>query len=170
MRSRRRGLFTARPTGAASRAAALGLTDAFAQAPAADRGQGRADRAALGHLRPPRRSDAHGRRDGHRAHQRAGRRQGARRRQAQARRARLRRHHRESQERRAAHGGAGNRPGRGHRLLSELVHARRHRGDGARAPADAHFVLFGPASPSAASSTSSRPRRPPARKPSSRCR
>ena len=44
-------------------------------------------------------------------HQRAGRHQVAGRRQAQAGRARFRRHHGEGQERRAAHGGAGDRPG-----------------------------------------------------------
>ena len=46
---------------------------------------------------------------------------------------RLRRHHGKGQERRAAHGGAGNRSRRRDRLLSELLYARRDRGDRARA-------------------------------------
>ena len=108
------------------------------------RGEGRPDRAAVRHLYPARPGDAHGRRNGHRAHQCARRRQGPRWRQAQARRHRLRRHHRKGQERRAAHGGAGNRSRRGDRLLSELLYAGDDRGDRARAAADADAVLFGP--------------------------
>ena len=84
--------------------------------------------------------------------------------------ARFRRYDREGQERRAAHGGAGDRPGGCDRLVSQLVHARRHRGDRARQPADADPVLFGHDHRRAASSTSSRPRPRPARRRSSRCR
>ena len=127
-----------------SGAAAMGLST-MARAQAAGRGQGRPDRAAVGNLHPSRPGDEDGRRDGHRAHQRAGRHQVARRRQDEARRDRLRRHHGEGQERRAAHGGAGDRSGCGDRLLSELIHARGDRSDGTRATAGADAVLFGPA-------------------------
>ena len=127
-----------------SGAAAMGLST-VARAQAAGRGQGRPDRAAVGHLHPPRPGDEDGRRDGHRAHQRARRHQVARRRQDEARRDRLRRHHGEGQERGAAHGGAGDRSGCGDRLLSELFHAGGDRGNGTRATAGADAVLFGPA-------------------------
>ena len=121
-----------------------GTVDGGARA-AAGRGQGRPDRAAVGHLHPPGPGDAHGRRDGHRAHQRARRHQVARRRQDEARRDRLRRHHRKGQERGAAHGGAGDRSGCGDRLLSQLLHAGGDRGHRARRTAGADAVLFGSA-------------------------
>ena len=121
-----------------------GTVDGGARA-AAGRGQGRPDRAAVGHLHPPGPGDEDGRRDGHRAHQRARRHQVARRRQDEARRDRLRRHHGKGQERGAAHGGAGDRSGCGDRLLSQLLHAGGDRGNGTRATAGADAVLFGPA-------------------------
>ena len=86
--------------------------------------------------------DARRRRDGGGSHQRAGRHQVARRRQAEAGRARFRRHDREGQERRAAHGRAGNRSGGRERRLSEFIHAGGHRSDGARQSSGAHPLLL----------------------------
>ena len=74
----------------------------------------------------------------------ARRHQGPRRRQAEAGALRHRRHRGEGQERRAAPGGAGARRGRRHRLLAVELHARGHRGVGARGAAVAHAVLLRP--------------------------
>ena len=84
--------------------------------------------------------------------------------------ARLRRHRRKGQERGAAHGCRISEHGGGQRLVSQHVDAGDQRSHRARAPADADFVLLRPHHRIAASNTSSRHRRPPARRPTSRCR
>ena len=100
--------------------------------------------AAVRPLGAPGHPGADGRRAGDRRRQQCRRHQVYGRRQAEAGRVRHRGQRGEGQGRRAAHGGAGARPGRRLRLLAVQLHPRRDRGDRARRAAVAHAVLFRP--------------------------
>ena len=118
-------------------------------------------RAALRPLGAPGHADQVGRRDWRRA--RSTRQGGIKSMggaKLEAGRDRRRRLGREGEERRAAHGRAGARRGRRHGRVALDLHARRHRSDRARPDSRGSRSPTRTASPIAASSTSSRPRRP----------